>query len=69
MSEDRIKQAEEELLDALNQPYSYETDGEKITLIDPEKRMNVIDRVKKNRIRNPFAALKVTRISTQGTER
>ena len=31
----------------LNQPGSYETDGEKITQLDPEKRLNVIERVKK----------------------
>lgn len=69
MPDDKIKQAEDALLDSLNQPGSYETDGEKITQLDPEKRLNVIERVKKSRRGNPFAAIKVCKISTQGPER
>ena len=69
MPDDKIKQAEDALLDSLNQPGSYERDGEKITQLDPEKRLNVIERVKKSRRGNPFAAIKVCKISTQGPER
>lgn len=67
--DDKIRQAENDLLDSLNQPQSYETDGEKITQTDPEKRLHVLERVKKNRIRDPFAALTICRVSTQGAGR
>lgn len=69
MSDEKIKQAEDALLESLNQPGSYETDGEKITQLDPEKRLAVIERVKKSRRKNPLSCLGVFKVSTQGPER
>ncbi len=69
MDDKKISQAEEELVESLGQPQSYETDGEKISQFDPEKRLNVIERIRKSRMRNPFRAVKMCRISTQGPER
>lgn len=69
MDKNKIKQAEEDFIDALSQPQSYETDGEKITQFDLEKRLRALERVKKAKIRNPFACISISRISTQGTER
>jgi len=69
MSDEKIKQAEDALLESLNQPGSYETDGEKITQLDPEKRLAVIERVKKSRRKNPLAGLGIFKVSTQGPER
>ena len=64
MNDQKIDQAEEELIESLGQPQSYETDGEKITQFDPEKRLNVIERVRKSRMRNPFSAIRTCRISS-----
>ena len=67
--DDKIKQAEDALLESLSGPQSYETDGERISMVDPEKRLNVIRGVRKAKIKNPFGALGICRISTEGAGR
>ena len=69
MSQDKISQAEDQVLESLNQPISYEIDGEKITNIDPETKLNVIRQIKKNRVKNPFAAIGICKIHTEGPQK
>lgn len=67
MSQDNLNN---KIIETANGPKSYENDGEKITqhslpeLIEADKHL-----ARKTAARNPFAALKKARISTQGPER
>lgn len=60
---------QEKIVNAASGPKSYENDGEKITqhslpeLIEADKYLR-----KKKAARNPFAAVKIAKISTQGPE-
>lgn len=58
------------IAEVANQPKSYENDGEKITnhsLQDLAEADQFLAR--KNAAKNPFSALKIARISTQGPEK
>jgi hypothetical protein len=61
---------ESKMAELISQPKSYENDGEKITNFTPQE-LAAADAfiAQKKAARNPFRALKIARMSTQGPEK
>ena len=61
---------ESQMTELISQPKSYENDGEKITNFTPQELAAADAFIAgKKAARNPFKALKIARMSTQGPEK
>ena len=61
---------ESKMTELISQPKSYENDGEKITNFTPQELAAADAFIAgKKAARNPFRALKIARMSTQGPEK
>ena len=68
MDKTKISQQEEQLIESISEPASYEIDGEKITQQDPEKILKVLQEIRKPKLKNSIKALGLFKISTQGPQ-
>ena len=68
MDKTKISKQEEQLIESISEPASYEIDGEKITQQDPEKILKVLQEIRKPKLKNSIKALGLFKISTQGPQ-